>query len=143
MSESESQPSATEVEQPWKQSAKGYIYCMWENLPDDIRSQLQQEDRFGISWGGFHYNVKRNDNGGFVVFRNTVEEYQENRRQYFKNSVQRIVEVKALPIEQANQLLATSDFTELIGTDPVKILNGELYLIIGKKMWKKREGDSS
>ena len=109
MNESESQPLVTVVEQPWKQSAKGYIYRMWENLPDDISSQLQQEDRFGISLGGFHYNVKRNDNGGFVVFRNTVEEYQENRRQYFKNSVQRIVEVKVLPIEQANQLLATAD----------------------------------
>src|SRR5215207_7717248 len=107
MSVDKSTPYAPTVEPPWKQSAKGSIYCMWENLPDDIKSQLQQNDRFGISLGDFHYNVKRNDNGGFVVFRNTVEEYQANRRQYFKNSVYRIVEVQALPIQEANQLLST------------------------------------
>jgi hypothetical protein len=115
---------------------------MWENVPDDIKLQLKQEDRFGISLGDFRYNVKRNDNGEFVVFRNTVEEYQANRLQYFRNSVYRIAEVQALPIEQANQLLATAEGVELIGMDPVKVINGELYLIIGKKMWKKKEGDS-
>jgi len=142
MSVDKSTPYAPTVEPPWKQSAKGYIYCMWENLPDDIKSQLQQNDRFGISLGDFHYNVKRNDNGGFVVFRNTVEEYQANRRQYFKNSVYRIVEVQALPIQEANQLLSTSENIELIGSDPVKVINGQLYLIVGRKMWKKKEIDS-
>jgi radical SAM superfamily enzyme len=110
---------------------------MWENLPNDIISQLQKEDRFGIEFEGFHYNVRRNDNGGFIVFRNIVEEYNANRRQFFRNSVHRIVEVQVLPIEQANNMLATVEDVELIGTDPVKVLNGELYLVIGRKMWKK------
>lgn len=126
---------------PWKQSAKGSVYCMWENLPSDILSQLQQEDRFGTDIGGFHYNVKRNDNGGYIVFRHTVEEYQENRRQFFRNSAYRISEVQALPLDQANQLLATEKGVELIGTDPVKVLNGQMYLIIGRKKWMEKEID--
>ena len=35
------------VETPWRQSQKGSVYCLWENLPDDdVKSQLKQEDRF-------------------------------------------------------------------------------------------------
>ena len=41
------------VEPPWKQSAKGAIYCMWGSLPEDIKSQLRQEDKFGITLGNF------------------------------------------------------------------------------------------
>jgi hypothetical protein len=142
MSTDTSIPTIPTVEPPWRKSAKGSVYCMWENLPNDIMSQLQQEDRFGTDIGVFHYNVKRNDNGGFIVFRNTAEKYQENRRQFFRNSVYRVVEVQALPIEQANQLLATEKGVELIGTDPVKILNGQMYLIIGRKKWMEKEIDS-
>jgi hypothetical protein len=130
------------VEPPWRESTTGSGYCMWENLPNDIMSQLQKVDRFGTDIGGFHYNVKRNDNGSFIVFRNTVEKYQENRRQFFRNSVYRVVEVQALPIEQANQLLATEKGVELIGSDPVKVLNGQMYLIIGRKKWLGKETDS-
>ena len=49
------------------------------------------------------------------------------------------MEVQALPIEEANKLLAASKDYETIGTDPVKVLNGELLVIIGKKEMKKDE----
>ncbi len=49
------------------------------------------------------------------------------------------MEVQALPIEEANKLLAASQDYELVGTDPVKILNDQLFVVIGKKEMKKDE----
>ena len=80
---------------------------MWENLPDDLKSQLLQQDKFGITIGEFHYNVKQNQDGGFVVFRNTKMEYDNNRQQFFTKNSLRIVDIKAIQIEQANKLLDT------------------------------------
>ena len=51
--------TSVSIDPPWKQSAKGSIYCMWGSLPEDIKSQLKQEDRFGITLGEFHYNIKQ------------------------------------------------------------------------------------
>jgi hypothetical protein len=128
------------VEVPWKQSARGSIYCMWGSLPEDIKSQLKQEDKFGITLGEFHYNVKQNQDGGFVVFRNTKAEYEaRSKQQSFRKAAYRTVEVQALPIEEANKLLAAAQDYELVGTDPVKILNGELLVVIGKKEMKNDE----
>ena len=58
----------TSVQAPWRQSQKGSIYCRWGNLPEDIKSQLKQEDRYGITLGEDHYTVKQNEDGGFIVF---------------------------------------------------------------------------
>jgi hypothetical protein len=97
-----SQTTSTEselVEVPWRQSARGSVYCMWGSLPEDIKSQLKQEDRFGITIGEFHYNVKQNQDGGFVVFRNTKAEYENrSKQQSFRKVAYRTVEVQALPI---------------------------------------------
>jgi hypothetical protein len=139
MSDQITEPTPTSVEPPWRLSAKGSTYCTWPSLPEDIKPQLNQQDRFGITLGQYHYNVKRNDDGTFVVFRSTAEEYEANKRKYSKN---RLVEVQALPIEQANKLISTADDIELIGTDPVKIVNGEVYLIIGRKAWSRKESGS-
>lgn len=122
------------IESPWRQSAKGSIYCMWGNLPDDLKSQLLQQDKFGITIGEFHYNVKQNQDGGFVVFRNTKTEYDINRQQFFTKNSLRIVDIKAIQIEQANKLLDTVEGYELIGDDPIKVVNGEFFVIIGKKV---------
>jgi hypothetical protein len=130
----------TLVDAPWKQSARGSVYCMWGSLPDDIKSQLRQEDRFGITLGEFHYSVKQNQDGGFIVFKNTKAEYEaRNKQQSFRKIAYRTVEVQALPIQEANKLLAAAQDYELVGTDPVKILNGELLVVIGKKEMKNDE----
>jgi hypothetical protein len=139
MSNQITDPTSTIVEPPWRQSAKGSIYCMWPSLPENIKTQLSQEDRFAITLGQFHYHVKGNDDGSFVVFRSTTEEYETNKRKYFRN---KLVEVKALPLEQANRLLSSVDDIELIGADPVKIINGEVHLIIGRKTWGKKESET-
>jgi hypothetical protein len=136
--ENTSLSSLVEVQPPWRQSTKGAIYCMWGSLPEDIKSQLKQEDKFGKTLGDFHYNVKQNQDGGFIVFRNTKAEYEaRNKQQSFRKIAYRTVEVQALPIEEANKLLTAAQDYELVGTDPVKILNGELLIIICKKEMKE------
>jgi hypothetical protein len=129
--------SITSVQAPWRQSQKGSIYCRWGSLPDDIKSQLKQEDRYQITLGEEHCTVKRNEDGGFIVFRNTKAEHEARRQQqqkqyYGKRPIYRTVQVQILPIEQANQFLAIKDF-ELVGIDPIKIVDGQFFAIVGKK----------
>jgi hypothetical protein len=128
----------TSVQAPWRLSQKGSIYCRWGALPDDIKSQLKQEDRYQITLGEDHYTVKRNEDGGFIVFRNTKAEHEARRQQqqqqqyYGKRPIYRTVQVQILPIEEANRLLAIKDF-ELVGTDPIKIVDGQFFAVVGKK----------
>ena len=62
-------------------------------------------------------------------------EYEARKQQqqyYGKRPIYKTVQVQILPIEQANQFLAIKDF-ELVGTDPIKIVNGQFFAVIGKK----------
>ena len=124
----------TSVQAPWRQSQKGSIYCRWGNLPEDIKSQLKQEDRYQITLGEDHYTVKRNEDGTFIVFKNTKAEYEARKQQqyYGKRSIYRTVQVQIVPIEEANRFLAIKEF-ELVGADPIKIVNGEFFAVIGRK----------
>jgi hypothetical protein len=133
-----SSTAITSVQAPWRRSQKGSIYCRWGNLPEDIKSQLKQEDRYGITLGEDHYTVKQNEDGSFIVFKNTKAEHearrQQQQQQYFgKRPIYRTIQVQILPIEQANQLLAMTKDFELIGTDPIKIVNGQFFAVVGKK----------
>jgi hypothetical protein len=127
----------TSVQAPWRQSQKGSIYCRWGYLPEYIKSQLKQEDRYRTTLGEDHYTVKQNEDGSFIVFKNTKAEHEARRQQqqqYFgKRSIYRTVQVQILPIEQANQLLAMTKDFELVGTDPIKIVNGQFFAVVGKK----------
>jgi hypothetical protein len=38
-----------------------------------------------------------------------------------------------LPIQETNTLIAKNKEYEVIGNDPVKVLNGQFYVIVGKK----------
>jgi hypothetical protein len=107
---------------------------MWDNLPDDLKGQLKQVDRYGTTIEDYHYNVKENQDGGFIVFRNTKAEYDARNKQYFsKKTINRILELKALPLVQANKMLETAEDYEPLGTDPVKVVNGEFFVVIGRK----------
>jgi hypothetical protein len=133
---SSSTTTITAIQAPWRQSQKGSIYCRWESLPQDIKSQLKQEDRYQIILGKDHYTVKKNEDGSFIVFKSTKAEHEARRQQqqqYFgKRPIYRTVEVRILPIEQVNQLLSLKEF-ELVGTDPIKVLNGQFFAVVGKK----------
>jgi hypothetical protein len=121
------------VQLPWRQSQKGSVYCMWDNAPDDIKLQLKQEDGFRIALGEFHYTIKRNEDGSCVVFRNTKAEIESWKIQHSKKLAYRTIEVQVLSIEDANKLLAASNRYELLGTDPIKAVNGQFFAIVGKK----------
>ena len=132
-----SSSSITAVQAPWRLSQKGSIYCKWGSLPDDIKLQLKQEDRYQITVGEHHYTVKGTEDGGFIVFRNTKAEYEAKRQQqqqsYGKRPIYRTVQVQILPIEETNRLLAITKGFELVGTDPIKIVNGQFFAVVGKK----------
>jgi hypothetical protein len=127
------------VETPWRQSQKGSVYCKWDNLPhdDDIKSQLKQEDRFQKTIGEYRYSIKKNEDGSFIVFRSTKAEYElskERQQQHYKKRLAyRITEVQILPIAEANKLLSSNDQFELVGADPIKVLNGQFFVVVGSK----------
>jgi hypothetical protein len=133
-SQAPSSSSIISVQAPWRLSQKGSIYCRWGSLPDDIKSQLKQEEGYQITLGEDHYTVKRFEDGGFIVFKNTKADHEARRQQqsYGKRPIYRTVQVQILPIEQANQVLAIKEF-ELVGTDPIKVLNGRFFAVVGKK----------
>jgi hypothetical protein len=106
---------------------------MWDNAPDDIKLQLKQEDGFRMTLGEFHYTVKRNENGSCVIFRNTTAEIESWKIQHSKKLAYRTIEVQVLSIEDANKLLTASNQYELLGTDPIKAVNGQFFAVVGKK----------
>lgn len=52
---------------------------------------------------------------------------------YSKKLVYRTIEVQVLPIEDANKLLTASNQYELVGTDPIKAVDGQFFAVVGKK----------
>jgi hypothetical protein len=124
----------TPVDAPWKQSKKGAIYCMWNDLRDDLKTQLKEEHRFQTRIGQFHYYVLKTDEGSYLVFRNPKPENESQRNHYFSDKPQNSVrELKVLPLEEANMLLQSSDEYLLIGNDPLKVVNGHFFAILGKR----------
>lgn len=126
------------VEPPWIVSQKGAVYCMWQNLPDNIREHLKQEHDFEMMLGEFSYRVKRNGDGSCIVFRNIPRDNNnKNASRRWQPSVKepayRTVEIQILPVEEANKLLASSNQFDVIGTDPVKVVNEQFFAIVGKK----------
>jgi hypothetical protein len=124
------------VELPWRVSQKGAVYCMWQNLPDNVRTQLKQEHDFEMMIGEFSYHVKRNGDGSCIVFRNIAKDNKNGYRSwqpFVKRPVYRTVEIQILPVEEANKLLASSNQFEVIGADPVKVVNEQFFAIVGKK----------
>lgn len=134
MSQAVTSPSSIPtVQPPWKRSAKGSIYCLWAYIPEDIKSQLKQEDKFESIVGEFHYFIRKNQDGSFIVFRRTKDEHEARQKQYLKRPMYRIVELLVLRIDEANTLIATNYEYELLGNDPVKVVDGQFYAIVGKK----------
>lgn len=131
-----SEQQGFKVEPPWRVSQKGAVYCMWQNLPDSLRTQLKQEHDSEMTIGEFSYRVKSNEDGSCIVFRNVPKDNKNADRSwhpFVKRTVYRTVEIQILPIEEANRLLASSNQFEVIGADPVKVVSNQFFAIIGKK----------
>jgi hypothetical protein len=126
--------SAPLVEAPWKQSKKGSVYCMWDDLSDDLKSQLREEDKFQTTIAKSHYYVLKTDEGGFLVFRNPKPENKQQEKYDFNNKLHNsLTELAVLPLEQANNMLQSGKEYVLIGDDPIKIVNGQFFAVLGKK----------
>lgn len=118
--------SNQEVKPPFRMSEKGAVYCMWEDVPNDINSQLKKENRFTKTIGNFSYYVRENPDRSYIVFRNLPRNY--------KTPAYRISEIQIKPIEEANKLLAnSSDQFELVGIDPIKVVKEQFFAVLGKK----------
>jgi hypothetical protein len=119
-----------EIEPPWKKAQSGAVWCKWQNLPNDISSQLKMENGFKKTIDDYSYYLKSNDDGSNIVFRNTPRNHRDgstNRPTY------RVSQIQILPIEEANKVLASNDQFELVGIDPIKLIDQQFFVALGKK----------
>jgi hypothetical protein len=126
-----------EIRPPWKRSQKGNIYCMWTDLPEDLKPQFKEEHKFSTIIGNFHYSIKKNNDGSCIVFRKTKAEYEEavrgaRQRRFYRKS-NRVTEIQAVPVEEANKLLLACKEYDLIGSDPVKVVDSKFFVILGRR----------
>jgi hypothetical protein len=84
------------------------------------------ENGFTRTIDSHSYRVKRNEDESYIVFRNTPRNASAKRPEY------RVSEIRVLPIEEANKLLA-SDQYELVGIDPIKVIGQQFFVALGKK----------
>lgn len=75
MSTEQEQLEGVRMDPRISKSGKAY-YWFWDELPGHIKIDLRQEDGFKLEEQGpdakYSYSVKRNDKGGFTVFRNFI-----------------------------------------------------------------------
>ena len=55
----------------WIQSQNGSEFCHFDDVPQAVRSQLRQEDKYTTTIHGFRYTVKEYD-GKWLVFRRNI-----------------------------------------------------------------------
>ena len=118
-----------ELEPPWRIAQSGAVWCKWQDVPNDISSQLKMENGFTKTVGDFSYRVKRNDDGSHIVFRNPSRNYRDESARRPVDRVYR--EIQVLPLEEANKLVASGSY-EPVGTDPIKIIDHQFFVVLGK-----------
>jgi hypothetical protein len=132
MANNKDEYQTSEVVPPWRVSEKGAVYCKWENVPNDISSQLKMENGCTKTIDDYSYYVKGNEDGTYIVFKNTP---RNHRYGFAKRPDKVYTEIQILPIQEANKLLAGSgNQFELIGTDPIKVINQQFFVALGKKV---------
>ena len=118
----------------WKSSQNGSEYCQFSDLPDEIRSQLQQEDKYTNTIDGFRYTVKDYE-GKWLVFRRNITTNTARRTQakHYMIHVNNIHEIKIMSLNEANDYLQNRNQEyQVFGGDPVKIINNEAYVVMAK-----------
>jgi hypothetical protein len=118
-------------QEPWRTAQSGAEYCMWEDLPDEFRSQLKMENGCTEKIGDYSYHVKQYENGSWIVFKNPSRNYK-NGPTTTRRTDRVYTEFQVLPIEEANKLLPSGEF-EPVGPDPVKVIDHEFFVVLGKK----------
>lgn len=119
-----------EIEPPWRRAQSGAVWCKWQNVPNDISSQLKMENGFTKTIDDYSYYVKRNEDGSYIVFRNTPRNHRDGstKRPEYRD----YTEFQVLPLEEANKLLASGNYKP-VGTDPIKVIGQQFFVVLGKK----------
>ena len=125
----------TDYDQPsWKVSQNASEFCQLDDVQESIRSQLRQEDKFTITQAGFRYTVK-DYNGKWLVFRRNINTATKTGN---KSNTDNIHEIKIMPLSEANNCLQSECREyQIFGSDPVKIINNDVYVLM-----VKRSGDT-
>ena len=118
----------------WIQSRNSSEYCQYNDLQEEIRSKLRQEDKFTLAIDGLRYTVK-DYNGKWLVFRRNIETSKTRSSSPIHHSeTAAIVEIKVMPLSEANDCLQSErPQYQIFGSDPVKIMNNEAYVLMVKR----------
>ena len=118
----------------WIQSRNGSEFCQYNDLPEEARSHLRQEDKFTLTIDGLRYTVK-DYNGKWLVFRRNINTATKTGN---KSNTDNIHEIKIMPLSEANNCLQSEcREDQIFGSNPVKIINNDVYVLM-----VKRSGDS-
>jgi hypothetical protein len=118
----------------WVQSQNDSEFCQYNDVPEEIRSQLRQEDKFTLAIGGLRYTVK-DYNRKWLVFRRNINIATKTSN---KSNTDNIHEIKIMPLSEANNCLQSECREyQIFGSDPVKIINNDVYVLM-----VKRSGDT-
>jgi hypothetical protein len=113
----------------------GSEYCHFSNLSENVKSLLRQQDKYTTTIDGFRYTVKDYD-GKWLVFRrnlamNNVKTINQPRR--YMIHVNNVHEIKIMPLVEANEyLLSKNQEYQIFGSDPVKIINNDVCVVMAK-----------
>jgi hypothetical protein len=118
----------------WIQSRNGSEFCQYNDLPEDTESKLRQEDKFTLAISGLRYTVK-DYNGKWLVFRRNIETSKARSSSPIHHSeTASIVEIKVMPLSEANDCLQSErPEYQIFGSEPVKIMNNEAYVLMVKR----------
>lgn len=118
----------------WIQSQNSSENCQYNNVPEEIRSKLRQEDKFTLTIDGLRYTVKDYD-GKWLVFRRNISTAAKPSH---KKNASNILEIKIVPLDEANGYLQNESYEyQIFGSDPVKIINNDVFVLM-----LKRSGDT-
>lgn len=105
-------------------------FCQFSDLSEEMRAQIRQEDKFTLTIDGLRYTVKDYD-GKWLVFRRSFNTATKTGK---KNSPSNILEIKIMPLDEANShLQSEKDEYQIFSSDPVKIINNEVYVLMVKR----------
>jgi hypothetical protein len=121
----------------WRASQNGSDFCHFKDLQESSRSQLQQENKFTTVIDNHRYTVKEYD-GKWLVFRRDLGDIARiPKRSYDRNytTPRSNIEIKLFTLDEANEHLSDSQNSfELFGSDPVKIVNDEIKVVMVKTL---------
>jgi hypothetical protein len=119
----------------WIQSQNDSEFCQISAVPEEVRSQLRQEDKYTTTISGFRYTVKEYD-GKWLVFRRSISTStkitiaQVPPRRVHANNIH---EIKIMSLDEANEYLSSKDQEyKIFGIDPVKSINNEVCVVIAR-----------